>query len=313
MGGAIIGGIIIGMGAQIFVLPYLDSIAGFTMLFAVVTAIAAWIATSTTRLSYLGVQLALAFYLINLQEFTIQTSLSIARDRVFGVFLGLMSMWLIFDRLWVRNAQDEMQSSFARNLDMFAELTEQLLKEDRNEAVRRAFASCAINSMRASRRCARKPTRCFSSLAARAPRKLKIREDFRRWQPSLRTLLLVQIASAQYLMQRPLTELPEAVAKAHITFEKDIARVMRVLADEVRGKSCEAPPDIQASAANLHQEIRKSYEERGLPVPPQASDVISLSENLASILASLSEDIHATFATPPDTMTALPQYRHGEA
>ena len=71
--GAIIGGIIFGMGAQIFVLPYLDSISGFTLLFVAVTAISAWIAAASPRLSYLGVQLALAFYLINLQEFTIQT------------------------------------------------------------------------------------------------------------------------------------------------------------------------------------------------------------------------------------------------
>jgi len=312
LGGAIIGGIIIGMGAQIFVLPYLDSIAGFTILFAVVTAIAAWIASATTRLSYLGVQLALAFYLINLQEFTIQTSLSIARDRVFGVFLGLLCMWLIFDRLWVRNAHDEMQTIFARNLDMFAELTEQLLKEDRNDAVRRIRQlrdqlNAGFEAVRAQ------ADAVLFEFGPSRPLKLKLREDVRRWQPSLRTLLLVQIASGQYLLQKPLTELPEAVAKAHIAFEKDIARVMRALADEVRGKSCEAAPDIQASAANLHREIRKSYEERGLPLPPHASDVISLSENLASILASLSEDIQATFATPPDTVTALPQYRHGEA
>ncbi len=93
------------MGAQVFVLPYLDTITGFTLLFAVVTAISAWIATASARLSYLGVQLALAFYLINLQEFTIQTSLSIARDRVFGVLLGLVSMWLFFDRLWVKKCR----------------------------------------------------------------------------------------------------------------------------------------------------------------------------------------------------------------
>ena len=43
LGGAIIGGFVFGMGAQIFVLPHLDSIAGFTVLFAAVTAIAAWI------------------------------------------------------------------------------------------------------------------------------------------------------------------------------------------------------------------------------------------------------------------------------
>ena len=92
LGGVIIGGFVFGMGAQVFVLPYLDGITGFTVLFAVVTAISAWIATATPRLSYLGVQLALAFYLINLQEFAIQSSLAIARDRVVGVLLGLLCM-----------------------------------------------------------------------------------------------------------------------------------------------------------------------------------------------------------------------------
>jgi multidrug resistance protein MdtO len=55
LGGAIIGGFIFGMGAQVFVLPYLDSITGFTLLFMFVTAISSWIATSSPRLSYLGV------------------------------------------------------------------------------------------------------------------------------------------------------------------------------------------------------------------------------------------------------------------
>ena len=61
LSGAAIGGFIFGMGAQVFVLPYIDNIGGFTVLFAFVTGIAAWIATSSTRLSYLGVHLALAF------------------------------------------------------------------------------------------------------------------------------------------------------------------------------------------------------------------------------------------------------------
>jgi multidrug resistance protein MdtO len=32
-------------------------------------------------------------------------------------------------------------------------------------------------------------------------RKLQIREEIRRWQPAIRTLLLVQITAAQYLAQ----------------------------------------------------------------------------------------------------------------
>src|SRR5262249_23609219 len=68
--GAVVGGFLFGMGSQVFILPYLDSISGFAILFAIVSGVASWIMTSSPRLSYFGLQLALAFYLINLQEFT---------------------------------------------------------------------------------------------------------------------------------------------------------------------------------------------------------------------------------------------------
>ena len=42
--GFVLGGVIAGLGAQIFILPYIDSIVGFTVLFATMTAVAAWIA-----------------------------------------------------------------------------------------------------------------------------------------------------------------------------------------------------------------------------------------------------------------------------
>ncbi len=312
LGGTFIGGIIFGMGAQVFVLPYLDSIAGFTVLFAVVTAISAWIGTATPRLSYLGIQLALAFYLINMQEFTVQTSLAIARDRVFGVLLGLMSMWLVFDRLWVRNALDEMQAVFARNLELFAELSEQLLNEDREDFVRRV------------RRLRDEINAGFQAVNAQADavlfefgpsrqRKLKIRDDIRRWQPSLRTLLLVEVTSWQYRSQKPLYELPVPVAEAHVEFEKNTARILRAMANQVSGKPAEAAPNIQESASNLQREISTYYKERGLPISSQGSDVISLTNTLVSILVPLYEDIHSTFANYQQAVGGLSDIRLGEA
>ena len=312
LGGAFIGGFIFGMGAQVFVLPYLDSIAGFTVLFGVVTAISAWIGTASARLSYLGLQVALAFYLINLQEFTIQTSLSIARDRVFGVLLGLVSMWLFFDRLWVRNALDEMQAIFARNLEMFAEITEQLLEPDQVKAIRRV------------RQLRDQINDGFEAVKAQAdavvfefgpsrPRKLQIRDDIRRWQPTIRTLLMVQITALQYLAQKPLTDLPEPIAQAGVEFEKDVARVMRAMSSEVSGKPVDAVPDIRLSAARVQQEIHKYYEALGAPVVAQAADITGLCESLASILAPLYEDIRATFAAHNLGIGAHIQLQHGEA
>lgn len=295
LAGAIVGGVGFGMGAQIFVLPYLDSIAGFTILFVVVTAISAWIATATPRLSYLGVQLALAFYLINMQEFTIQVSLAVARDRVFGVLLGLISMWLVFDRLWVRNALDEIETVFAQTLAMFAELSEQLQRDDQQAVVKRIRQLRERINANFQTLNAQADAVLFEFGAARR-RKLRVRNDLRRWLPSLRTLVLVQITSSQYRLRTPLKDLPQAIADAHVAFERDVARVMRALADEVSGRVPEAPPNIQESATSLRQNISAYYKEQGWPISPQLSDVFRLAETLASLLAPLYEDIHSTFS-----------------
>jgi multidrug resistance protein MdtO len=310
--GAIIGGIIFGMGAQIFVLPYLDSITGFTLLFMAVTAISSWIATASARLSYLGVQLALAFYLINLQEFTIQTSLSIARDRVFGVLLGLMCMWLIYDRLWVKNALDEMQMIFARNLEMFAELAEQLLQKDQIKAIKR------IRQLRDQLNAG------FQAVTAQSDaipfefgpsrsQKMQIREDVRRWQPSIRTLLQVQVTSAQYLSLKPLSNLPEPIAQAGVAFEKDIAQVMRAMASQVTGKPVDAVPDIRLSAVRMQEAISNYYHGRGVPASNEATDVMGLANSLATILAPLYEDIRDTYAAHHQALGAQVQLQPGQA
>jgi multidrug resistance protein MdtO len=295
LGGAVIGGIIFGMGAQIFVLPYLDTITGFTVLFAAVTAIAAWIQTASARLSYLGVQLALAFYLVNLQEFTIQTSLSIARDRVFGVLLGIVSMGLFFDLLWTRNPLQEMQAVFAHNVEMLAEIAEQVLEKDRIKAITR------IRQLRDQLNAG------FQAVTAQSDavllefgplrqQKLEIREDIRRWQPSIRTLLQVQITAVQYLAQKPLEELPAPITRAGIAFETDAARVMRAMANTVTGKPVDAVPDVRLFAVQLQQEISRYFQDLGVSVPSEASDLIDLAQSLASILAPLYEDIRATYS-----------------
>jgi multidrug resistance protein MdtO len=311
-GGALIGGIIFGFGAQIFVLPYVDTIAGFALLFAFVTAISAWIGSASARLSYLGVQLALAFYLINLQEFTIQTSLSIARDRVFGVLLGLLSMWLIFDRLWVRSAVDEMQTAFARNLEMFAQLAEELLDPDQIHAILRIRQlrdriNAGFDAVKAQ------SDAILFEFGASRQQKLQIRDDIRRWQPSVRTLLQVQITAAQYLLYKPLKNMPLPIDDAGVAFEKDIAIVMRAMANVVSGKPVGMVPDIRLSAARMREVASNYYQGLGAPVSDETSDVVGLADSLAMILAPLYDDIRDTYAAQSQATVAQPQLAPGQA
>jgi multidrug resistance protein MdtO len=128
------------VGSQIFILPYVDSIGGFLLLFVLVTALSAWFLTSSPRLSYFGVQVALGFYLVDLEEFKIRTSLGVARDRVVGILLGLFMMWLIFDRLSGSPASVEMKRAFTSTLRLMAQFAREPLSTDRKIAIGRGLA-----------------------------------------------------------------------------------------------------------------------------------------------------------------------------
>ena len=91
-----------------------------TMVFAAVTAISAYVATSSTRLSYVGLQMAFAFYLINVTDFSISTDLTIGRDRAVGVLLGITMMGIVFERLNPASAAEQMVRTFADSVRLIA-------------------------------------------------------------------------------------------------------------------------------------------------------------------------------------------------
>jgi multidrug resistance protein MdtO len=102
--GFIIGAGVIGLGTEVFILPQLNTIAEFALLFASVVWIGSWIATSGPRIAFVGFQIVLSYSLVNLNKFTINTSLVPARDAVLGIVLGIVAMWLVFDHLWAQTS-----------------------------------------------------------------------------------------------------------------------------------------------------------------------------------------------------------------
>lgn len=90
-------GSVLALLALVFVVPHLDSVAGLFMLIAPITFLAAWIAVGPDRVAYAGLQIGLAFYLALLGHDGPTTDLAKARDRVIGVFVGVLLVWLAFD------------------------------------------------------------------------------------------------------------------------------------------------------------------------------------------------------------------------
>ncbi len=248
LAGSIVGGFGMGMGAQVFILPHIDSIAGFTALYVVAMAIAAWIATSSPRLSYFGVQLAVAFCLINLQEFKFQTSLAVARDRVLGVLLGLFMMWLFFDQLWSSPAGVEMRRTFVSALRLLATFARGSVSGDLQKAIEANYV------LREQINATFDRVRAFADgvLFEFGPSRngdLELRARIRRWQPQLRTLFLMRIAAAKYRLREPGFELPEAVQRRQEAYDDACARILEEMADGVENS--------QVATANGLEQMRQ--------------------------------------------------------
>jgi multidrug resistance protein MdtO len=122
LAGFVVGGLILGISAQILILPGIDTVFGFALLFAAATALAAWVATSSPRLSYFGVQMALSFYFVNLQGAHIQTDLTVARDKVIGVLLGILAMGFSFNRFGAKSSAEQIQKLLVRSVRMLGQL-----------------------------------------------------------------------------------------------------------------------------------------------------------------------------------------------
>jgi multidrug resistance protein MdtO len=257
LSGFLVGGLVLGMGAQIFVLPYLDSIFGFTIFFIMVTGLASWFATCSPRLSFFGLQVAISFYLIHLQEFTIQTSLAVARDRVVGVLLGLFVMWLVFDQLWGVPAAVEMKRGFILNLRMLAQLAREPVSSDRRAAVTRCLSlretvSENLDGVRAM---------ADATLLEFGPSRqqdLAWRKRIQEWQPQLRTLFLTRMALLKYRLQLPNFELPMEVLATQQEFDGQTAKALDAIADRMEGKSSAQEGNLEQSFGHLEQAATRS-------------------------------------------------------
>jgi multidrug resistance protein MdtO len=268
--GATAGGIL-AFVAQIFILPRVQSIGGFTLALAGAAFCATWVFTSSPRIAYAGRQMALSYELVHLSDPRYNVGLTQVRDRVFGIFLGLIAMWLIFDRLWTRPAAPTMTHLFDETLELIAELptcgslelaasvTRQRDTIDRNFDKIRDLADAVLLEFRREREY-----------------DLTARSRIRSWQPLIRIIFMLRIA----ILRRGLIEETGAddprVAEA-------IAVSSRVLR-EVRGMSTvdvsrtPDPPLAAFVVPILHAGVNE------LPI-------VRIALSLATLSAYLREDV----------------------
>jgi multidrug resistance protein MdtO len=195
LAGFVVGGLVMGISAQILILPGIDSIFGFALFFAAGTAIAAWFATSSPRLSYFGVQIALSFYFVNLQDSQIQTDLTIARDKVIGVLLGILAMGFIFDRFGTKSDEEQLQKLLVRNVRMLAQLGVSPVVRDRDTSVSQiSRLRSQINDNFASLESQTDAARFEFEFRQRREEDVAECQRIQRAQPALRSIYLLELS-----------------------------------------------------------------------------------------------------------------------
>lgn len=93
-------GAVIGVASIIFLMPQMESVGGLMLLVFFVALLAAWVAGGSEKLSYAGVQIGLAFTLTVLQGFGPTTDMDTARDRILGVLVGNLAVYLVSTLIW---------------------------------------------------------------------------------------------------------------------------------------------------------------------------------------------------------------------
>jgi multidrug resistance protein MdtO len=139
LSGAIMGGLISGL-CIVFVLPHFTDIGQLCLLIAVVSAGAAWVATSSELLSYAGLQIAFAFFLGILQGYAPATDLTVLRDRIAGILLGNIVITIVFSSLWPQSARSGVRAALAEALRAIGEV----IRRPRNALEARMHAVQAI-------------------------------------------------------------------------------------------------------------------------------------------------------------------------
>jgi multidrug resistance protein MdtO len=287
--GALVGGVLLGIGSQVLILPMLDTIAGFIVLFGAITAVAAWFLTSSPRLSYFGNQLALAFYLIQLHGPSPQTNLAIARDNIMGIMLGLVMMWLVFETLGSKPAVQVMRELFVENLYLMAELA-------------RPWPRGKPADLRTIRTLRERVSQNFQSVNSQADAvlfeigrsrdySLAVRDRLRAWLPQLRSLFLLEVALLQYRLQVSPLDLPPSIVRAATHFDNELSAVLEGIARAFRFRdtSCR-PHNIQRAHADLERAILDAFHNQPTP---RSRAVLEVSAQIIELGCRLLADIVA--------------------
>jgi multidrug resistance protein MdtO len=278
-------GAALGLGAILLLMPQMTNLGDLLLLLTPVTLLAAWICSGTERIAYAGLQIGLAFYLIVLQGFGPTLDMEPAKDRIIGILLGNIVIFVIFTTIWPVSVADVVRTNVAKALEQLAKLAELGARADGTiPQTARSAAGAAFGQAIARARAVlindRLETGVVRRATARRPIDATLVEQIGR--------LFIPVSMILDLRADPAVhELPQSTSDSILAHHEALAvwfgRAIAWVhsgegADEVSGSLPEAPVlagpgDYLAALATwyglLHEDIRRILDEVG-PQPRPA-------------------------------------------
>lgn len=213
-----------------------------------------------------------------------QTSLSVARDRVVGILVGLLMMWLVFDQLWSAPAAVEMKRTFIFNLRRLAELVRGPAPDE--EKNWRSYSLRETISAKFDAVASLADGVLFELGSASRRQDLALRDRIRQWQPQLRMLLVTRIALLQYRLQ-----LPAPIAAAQRELDSTFAVQLETMADRMEGRSSGGGVNVENGLARLERTVESYRPEDAKEIFTERIDaLLSLDRRMQSLMISLTTE-----------------------
>ena len=89
-----------GIAAIVFLMPHVTSIGGLMIVVFLCALLSGWIAAGSPRISYVGFQLAFAFFLCVIQGAAPAFDMTVARDRIIGIIFAYLVIAIVFMLIW---------------------------------------------------------------------------------------------------------------------------------------------------------------------------------------------------------------------
>lgn len=102
--GCVIGGAL-GLISTIWLIPRFETLGMYLFIVFCLHGLAAWIAFGSERISYMGLQIAMAFDLGVLKDYGPPKEIDPIRDRFIGIILGILIISTVFSLVWPEDAR----------------------------------------------------------------------------------------------------------------------------------------------------------------------------------------------------------------